>query len=119
MSSGIPAISTEITPSLLRGFVELDTTEHGLLPHRLPAWARAQYSDPQLTMVEEQPSGVHFKFKTAATLTDRLHLSTEAHDLIGRRFSAEVWRMAILATVSARRMRIQLDSTRPFVAAHT
>jgi hypothetical protein len=35
MSSGIPAISTESTPSLLRGFVELDPTENRLLSHRL------------------------------------------------------------------------------------
>lgn len=82
MSSGIPAISTAIAPSLLRGFVELDPTEKGLLPHRLPAWARAQCSDPQLTIVEEQPSGVRFKFKTAAKIIE-LDVIVTRRELVG------------------------------------
>ncbi|HEY4200230.1 MAG TPA: SGNH/GDSL hydrolase family protein [Devosiaceae bacterium] len=61
------AISTPIGPSLLRGFVELEQTKFGLLTHRLPAKARAQFSDPQLAMVETEPSGVRLKFSTAAT----------------------------------------------------
>ncbi|WP_040836958.1 GDSL-type esterase/lipase family protein [Nocardia brevicatena] len=60
-------ISTAITPNLLRGALELERTEHGVLPHRLPAWARAQCSDPQLTMAESQPSGVRVVFRTRAT----------------------------------------------------
>ena len=35
-------------PALIRGAIELERTERGLLPHRLPAWARAQTDDPQL-----------------------------------------------------------------------
>mgnify|MGYP007002586329 FL=1 len=31
-----------IDPPLLRGFAELEQTSFGLLPHRLPARARAQ-----------------------------------------------------------------------------
>ena len=42
-------------------------TAEGLVPHRIPAWARAQAGDPQLTMVESQPSGVRVAFRTAAT----------------------------------------------------
>jgi hypothetical protein len=53
--------------TILRGALELETTAHGLLPHRLPAWARAQCPDPQLMMVEAQPSGVRLVFTTAAT----------------------------------------------------
>ena len=53
--------------TILRGACELETTPHGLLPHRLPAWARAQYPDPQLMMVEAQPAGVRLVFDTAAT----------------------------------------------------
>ncbi|WP_040791603.1 GDSL-type esterase/lipase family protein [Nocardia paucivorans] len=60
-------ISTSITPDLLRGALELERTEHGVLPHRLPAWARAQCSDPQLAMAESQPSGVRVVFRTRAT----------------------------------------------------
>lgn len=59
--------STQIDQSLLRGCVELEPTEFGLLPHRLPAKARAQSSDPQLSMVETEPSGVRLVFRTAAT----------------------------------------------------
>ena len=33
-------------PGLVRGALELERTERGLLPHRLPAWARAQAPTP-------------------------------------------------------------------------
>ncbi|PFG32575.1 SGNH/GDSL hydrolase family protein [Sanguibacter antarcticus] len=56
-----------LTSSLVRGAAELRRTEHGVVPHRLPGWARAQCTDPQLAMVESQPSGVHLAFRTAAT----------------------------------------------------
>ncbi|GEK20347.1 SGNH/GDSL hydrolase family protein [Cellulomonas xylanilytica] len=36
------------------------------LPHRLPAWARAQFSDDFMAMVEAQPSGVRLRLRTAA-----------------------------------------------------
>lgn len=67
MSATPLAISTPISETLLRGFVELEQTDSGLLPHRLPARARAQCTDPQLAMVEAQPSGVRLKFRTSAT----------------------------------------------------
>ena len=51
---------------LVRGAVELEQTARGLLPHRLPAHARAQ-ADPQLLMAESQPSGVRLVFRTSAT----------------------------------------------------
>ncbi|AQA20600.1 GDSL-like Lipase/Acylhydrolase family protein [Rhodococcus sp. MTM3W5.2] len=60
-------ITTAITEDLLRGAFELEYTEHGLLPHRLPARARAQCADGQLTMAEAQPSGVRLVFRTRAT----------------------------------------------------
>lgn len=61
------AVSTPVSPSLLRGFVELEGTDFGLLPHRLPTRARAQNVDPQLAMVEKEPSGVRLMFRTVAT----------------------------------------------------
>ncbi len=61
---------TEITADLVRGAVELERTEHGLLPHRLPAWARAQCPDGQLLMAESQPAGVRLAFRTAATAVE-------------------------------------------------
>jgi hypothetical protein len=56
-----------ITEDLLRGAIEIERTPHGLLPHRLPAWARAQADDPQLAQVEAHPSGVRLALRTAAT----------------------------------------------------
>ncbi len=63
-------ITTPITADLLRGALELETTEQGLLPHRLPAWARAQGHDGQLSMAESQPSGVRLTFRTEATAVE-------------------------------------------------
>ncbi len=61
---------TPITASILQGALELEGTTAGILPHRLPAWARAQCADPQLAMVEAQPSGVRLRFRTAATVIE-------------------------------------------------
>ncbi|MEU9925446.1 GDSL-type esterase/lipase family protein [Streptomyces griseoluteus] len=62
--------STLLTADLVRGALELERTERGLLPHRLPARARAQCADPQLHMVESQPSGVRLVFRTRATVIE-------------------------------------------------
>ena len=56
-----------IDPALVVGALELEPTGRGLLPHRLPGWARAQTDDPQLHLVEVQPAGVRFALRTAAT----------------------------------------------------
>lgn len=58
---------TPVTADLVRGALELEPTDRGVLPHRLPAWARTQLPDPQLLMAESQPSGVRLAFRTAAT----------------------------------------------------
>jgi len=71
------AFHSPITPDLVRGAVELERTEAGLLPHRLPAWARAQYPDPQLAMAEAQPSGVRLALRTAATVVELITLPTK------------------------------------------
>ncbi|MFI7064379.1 GDSL-type esterase/lipase family protein [Kribbella sp. NPDC050124] len=70
-------ISTAITPELMRGTLELERTERGVLPRRLPGWARAQYDDPQLEMVESQPSGVRLVFQTRATAVELDTLPTK------------------------------------------
>ena len=67
-SRGLTAVP--LTTTLVRGAAELERTEHGVVPHRLPAWARAQCADPQLAMAESQPSGVHLAFRTAATVIE-------------------------------------------------
>ncbi|MEV0119728.1 GDSL-type esterase/lipase family protein [Streptomyces sp. NPDC050844] len=63
-------ITTPVTAGLLRGALDVEHTEHGVLPHRLPAWARAQYADGQLAMAEAQPSGVRLVFRTRATAVE-------------------------------------------------
>lgn len=62
--------TTPITADLLRGALDVEHTEHGLLPHRLPAWARSQYADGSLAMAEAQPSGVRLVFRSRATAVE-------------------------------------------------
>jgi len=69
--------TTPLTDDLFHGASELERTGRGLLPHRLPAWARAQCDDPQLTMVEGQPSGVRLAFRTTARAIELESLPTK------------------------------------------
>jgi len=62
--------TTPLTPGFLRGALDVERTAHGLLPHRLPGWARAQNTDGQLAMAESQPSGVRLAFRTSATTVE-------------------------------------------------
>jgi hypothetical protein len=59
--------ATPITADLVHGSVELEPTEYGVLPHRLPAWARAQAADDQVLQAESQPAGVRLVFRSRAT----------------------------------------------------
>ncbi|MFJ9870725.1 GDSL-type esterase/lipase family protein [Streptomyces sp. NPDC101165] len=70
-------LTIPLTADLVRGALDLERTEHGLLPHRLPARARAQCADPQLHMVESQPSGVRLVFRTRATAVELDTLPTK------------------------------------------
>ncbi|MFG2143134.1 GDSL-type esterase/lipase family protein [Streptomyces sp. NPDC048696] len=69
--------TTPITADILRGALDLERTEHGILPHRLPARARAQCADGQLAMAESQPSGVRLAFRTRATAVELDTLPTK------------------------------------------
>ena len=63
--------ATPITADLVRGALELEPTDRGLLLHRLPARARAQAGgDGQLLMAESHPAGVRLVFRTAATVVE-------------------------------------------------
>ncbi|MFG2994245.1 GDSL-type esterase/lipase family protein [Streptomyces sp. NPDC048257] len=77
MSHESDRITTPITPDLLRGALDLERTEHGLLPHRLPARARAQFADGDLALAETQPSGVRLAFRTRATVIELDALRTK------------------------------------------
>ncbi|MFD6331789.1 GDSL-type esterase/lipase family protein [Streptomyces niveus] len=77
MSTGENLTTTPITTDILRGALDLEHTAQGVLPHRLPAWARAQNTDPQLAMAEAQPSGVRLAFRTRATTVELDTLPTK------------------------------------------
>ncbi|MDR7303316.1 GDSL-type esterase/lipase family protein [Haloactinomyces albus] len=70
-------ITTPVTADLLHGALDLESTEHGVLPHRLPSRARAQCADGQLAMVEAQPSGVRLVLRTRATAVELDTLATK------------------------------------------
>jgi hypothetical protein len=53
--------------NLIHGAIDIERTPDGLLPYRMPAWARAQCPDPSLAMAASQPSGVRLSFQTSAT----------------------------------------------------
>lgn len=63
-------ITTPVTADMLRGFLDLEQTPRGLLPHRLPARARRQIPDDRLAVAEAQPSGVRLVFRTRATTVE-------------------------------------------------
>lgn len=63
-------LTAPLTADILRGALDLERTEHGVLPHRLPARARAQCADGQLAMAEAQLSGVRLVFRTRATVVE-------------------------------------------------
>jgi len=76
MSTSSARIETPITADIVRGALDLETTPTGVVPHRLPAWAR-QHADGQLAMAEAQPSGVRLAFRTAATVIELRTLPTK------------------------------------------
>lgn len=77
MSTEHDTITTPVTADILRGHLDVETTAHGLLPHRLPARARRQIPDNQLAVAEAQPSGVRLAFRTRATTIELDTLPTK------------------------------------------
>ncbi|MFH8516936.1 GDSL-type esterase/lipase family protein [Streptomyces gelaticus] len=77
MNTEHDTITTPVTAGLLRGFLDVEETAHGLLPHRLPARARRQIPDDRLAVAEAQPSGVRLVFRTRATTIELDTLPTK------------------------------------------
>lgn len=77
MSTHPELMTTPLTEKLLRGALDLERTEHGLRPHRLPARVRARYTDGQLAMAEAQPAGVRLALRTRATVVELDTLPTK------------------------------------------
>lgn len=70
-------IDVPLTADLVRGALELERTERGLVPHRLPARARTQNTDARLAMAEAQPAGVRVRFRTTARVIELGTLATK------------------------------------------
>jgi hypothetical protein len=108
-------ITTPVTADILRGFLDVEPTARGLLPHRLPARARRQIPDDQLAVAEAQPSGVRLAFRTRATT---IELDTLPTKRVYRGFPAPAdgvydllvdGRLAAQATVTGGNVRTIID----------
>ncbi|WP_327248898.1 GDSL-type esterase/lipase family protein [Streptomyces sp. NBC_01320] len=115
MNTEHDTITTPVTADILRGHLDVETTAHGLLPHRLPAWARRQIPDDQLAVAEAQPSGVRLVFRTRATT---IELDTLPTKRVYRGFPAPAdgvydllvdGRLAAQATVAGGNVRTIID----------
>ncbi|MGW2290187.1 GDSL-type esterase/lipase family protein [Streptomyces phaeochromogenes] len=115
MSTEHDWITTPVTADMLRGFLDLEQTPHGLLPHRLPARARRQIPDDRLAVAEAQPSGVRLVFRTRATV---IELDTLPTKRVYRGFPAPAdgvydllvdGRLAAQATVAGGNVRTIVD----------
>jgi hypothetical protein len=73
-------ITTPLTAELVHGAMELETTDRGLRPHRLPRLVRERFADAQLQLMEAQPSGVRVAVVTTARrLTLEVHATRVAY----------------------------------------
>ncbi|MEU4595919.1 hypothetical protein [Nocardia sp. NPDC023988] len=59
-------ITTQFAAELIRGAVELESSERGARSHRLPRPIRERFADPQLTLMEAHPSGVRVAVRTTS-----------------------------------------------------
>ncbi|MCO6009692.1 GDSL-type esterase/lipase family protein [Actinoallomurus purpureus] len=64
-------------PVDIRGALDLERTNAGLRPWRLPSWTRPQIPSPFCAMVVAQPSGVRMAFGTEATVLELDVLTTK------------------------------------------
>lgn len=60
-------VTTPLTTALIHGVADLERTDRGVLPHRLPVAVRRRDADAQLLLMEAQPSGVRVVLDTTAT----------------------------------------------------
>ncbi|MGW6318129.1 GDSL-type esterase/lipase family protein [Streptomyces sp. NPDC055099] len=68
-------------PVELRGALDLEQTQAGVMPRRLPAWTTEQYQDPSVYGVTVMPSGVRLVFRTDAR-TLELEVLTSTGQLV-------------------------------------
>ncbi|MCC3765875.1 GDSL-type esterase/lipase family protein [Glycomyces sp. TRM65418] len=73
-----PLRRVPIEPAMVRGAVEVEETPRGLLPHRLPRWARRQIPDRFMVQTSAESAGVRLALRTAA---DVIELDVQARRL--------------------------------------
>lgn len=78
MTDPLRRCGTETLRSLIHGAVEIEETDGGLVPHRLPQWARRQIPDRFMVQTSAESAGVRLVFRTAA---DVIELDTQARRL--------------------------------------
>ncbi|RSS25171.1 GDSL-type esterase/lipase family protein [Streptomyces sp. WAC08452] len=66
MTAALRAVPLVGGPVEIRGALDLETTQAGVMPLRLPAWTKEQYQDPSVYGVTVMPSGVRLVFRTDA-----------------------------------------------------
>ena len=59
-------ITTTLSAQFVDGVAELEPVDRGLRPHRLPRKVRERDADPQLILMEAQPSGARVTLETEA-----------------------------------------------------
>src|ERR1043165_6413365 len=78
-----PPTTGPIGRSMIRGAVEIEETARGLLPHRLPHWARRQIPDRFMVQTSAESAGVRLAFRTAADVVEldvrARRLAADAH----------------------------------------
>jgi hypothetical protein len=74
-SDGLHRYTLAGGPVEVRGALDLEPTAAGVLPWRLPAWARRRFPDVMADVVG-QPSGVRLAFRTTATVVELELLTT-------------------------------------------
>jgi hypothetical protein len=75
-------ITIPLDTTLVRGLAELEPSARGVRMHRLPAWVRLQFPDPQLLGAQSQPAGVRIALQTTATVVE-LDLHATRSTLLG------------------------------------
>ncbi|MEJ8653375.1 GDSL-type esterase/lipase family protein [Streptomyces sp. MS1.AVA.3] len=66
MTMAMRAVPLMGGPVELRGALDLEMTQAGVMPRRLPAWTKEQYQNPSVYGVTLMPSGVRLVFRTDA-----------------------------------------------------
>jgi hypothetical protein len=83
-----------IDHEMIRGAVAIEATERGLVPHRLPQWARRQIPDRFMVQTSAESAGVRLAIRTAA---DVIELDVQARRIAAYEITEGAQRIATAA----------------------